>query len=139
MFFFLNWHVSCIHAACMYSHACIHAPVHTHKHMYFISSWTKTVFKLCIVTLNTWGTKKKTDLICEHFIRGCLTAGLFFTKVYILVHACAVKFKRLQTANTVLHIQCKHLNLQKYQKWQEELQGEIYLTKLKRFMCCGRV
>lgn len=133
--FFLIWH-TCVH---MYVYMCLYTHTHTHKHIHFNSSWIKTVLKLCIVTLHTWRTKKKAPLICDHF-RGCLTAGLFFTKVCILIHAYTVKFKHLQTANTeVLHIQCKHSNLQKYQKWQEELQDKIYLTKLKRFMCCGRM
>lgn len=107
-------------------------------HTYFNSSHIIAIFKLCIVTLNTWRTEKKAHLICEHF-RGKKTEGLFFTKVCILIHAYSVKFKCLQTANSeVLHMQCKHLNSQKYQKWQEELQGRTYVMKLKWFMYCWK-
>lgn len=133
---FLNWHAYPFTGT--HTRMCTHTP-RTHKHIYFNSSWIITVFKLCIVILNTQRTKKKAHLICEHF-RGCSTEGLFFTKLCILIHTYHVKFKRLQTANAeVLHMQCKQLNLQKYQNWQKELQGKIYLTKLKRFLCCGKM
>lgn len=122
--YFLSWRAYLF--TCMHTCTGTYTRTHTHQHIHFNSSWIKTVFNLCIVTLSIWRTEKKAHLICEHF-RGKKTEGSFFSLKFVFWY-----MHRLQNSNAFklqVNKSCtcnaNNLNFQKYQKWQEELQGRI--------------